>query len=148
MTPAGTFRQLRKIFRCASILLPEEQGTFRNEDPRIKKFCPFCGELNNSSTSKFTENAFPEGRVSRGESLLVPNLFLYDIYSAVNIMTDDHIVPLNTMSYALAGYLWITCYNKDSGIGECCINSVYLYIHGQISNFKNYIQVNNVKNIG
>lgn len=65
------------------------------EDPRIKKFCPFCGEFKNSATPKFTDNAFPEGRVKRGESLLVPNLFPYDIYSAVNIMTEDHVVPLN-----------------------------------------------------
>lgn len=35
------------------------------------------------------------GRPALGESLLIPNLFPYDVYSSVVIMTDDHVVPLD-----------------------------------------------------
>ena len=64
-------------------------------DPLVKGYCPFCGELKTQATPKFTEELISKGRMMEGESLLVPNLFPYDIYSAVNIMTDDHVVPLD-----------------------------------------------------
>ncbi|MFA5385531.1 MAG: hypothetical protein WC364_12920 [Eubacteriales bacterium] len=39
-------------------------------------------------------------------------------------MTDDHVAPhIINMSYALAGYLWITCYNKDSGKNIITLNT-------------------------
>jgi galactose-1-phosphate uridylyltransferase len=39
-----------------------------------------------------------EGRLIKGEATLIPNLFPYDIYSAVVIITDDHVVPLEKLS--------------------------------------------------
>lgn len=66
--------------------------------PEIKGFCPFCLENRNRVTPKFTDNVAPEGRLSRNEALLVPNLFPYDIHSGVLIMTDPHVVPLEWLS--------------------------------------------------
>lgn len=64
-------------------------------DPLVKGYCPFCGERKTQATPKFAESLISKGRMTQGESLLVPNLYPYDIYSAVNIMTDDHVVPLD-----------------------------------------------------
>lgn len=63
--------------------------------PSIKGYCPFCGEQRVRATPKFMKEILTEGRMMEGEALLVPNLFPYDVYSAVNIMTVDHVVPLN-----------------------------------------------------
>jgi len=63
--------------------------------PEIKGFCPFCLENREKSTPKFKKEIIPEGRIVRGESVLIPNLFPYDIYSAVVIMTDEHLCPID-----------------------------------------------------
>lgn len=70
----------------------------RYNAPEIKGFCPFCKEVRTTVTPKFCPELIPEGRLSQGEALLVPNLNPYDIYSSVAIMTDDHVVPLERFS--------------------------------------------------
>jgi UDPglucose--hexose-1-phosphate uridylyltransferase len=67
----------------------EKYGT-----PEVKGFCPFCGEARYKATPRFSEKVVPEGRLARGEALLIPNLFPYDVHSTVLIMTDEHVVPL------------------------------------------------------
>lgn len=63
--------------------------------PEKKGFCPFCLENREKSTPKFKKDIIPDGRLIRGESVLIPNLFPYDIYSAVVIMTDEHVCPVD-----------------------------------------------------
>jgi len=62
--------------------------------PVLKGFCPFCLENREKATPKFTEDVFPEGRPSKGEATLIPNLFPYDVQSGIMIMTDEHVVAL------------------------------------------------------
>jgi UDPglucose--hexose-1-phosphate uridylyltransferase len=64
------------------------------ERPEMKGECPFCLDLRGKSTPQFVSNVFAEGRLIRGEATLIPNLFPYDAYSAVIIMADEHVVPL------------------------------------------------------
>ncbi len=66
--------------------------------PEIKGFCPFCLEKREKATPKFTQEVVPEGRASRGEATLIPNLFPYDVHSGVLIMTDEHVVPMNGLN--------------------------------------------------
>ncbi|OPY73695.1 MAG: hypothetical protein A4E63_00936 [Syntrophorhabdus sp. PtaU1.Bin050] len=66
--------------------------------PEIKGFCPFCIENRERVTPRFTESVIPEGRLSRGEAFLIPNLFPYDIHSGVMIMTDHHVVSLKELN--------------------------------------------------
>jgi hypothetical protein len=68
------------------------------ERPEIKGVCPFCLELRGKSTPQFVRTVLPEGRLIRGEATLIPNLYPYDIYSGVIIMTDDHVVPLEKLT--------------------------------------------------
>ncbi len=65
--------------------------------PEIKGFCPFCLKNREKTTPKFTKDIFAEGRSSRGEATLIPNLFPYDVHSSVLIMTDDHVVPIGVL---------------------------------------------------
>jgi len=68
------------------------------ERPEVKGFCPFCTDKREKATPKFTPDIIHEGRTSRGEACLIPNLFPYDIHSGVVIMTDDHVVGLGDLS--------------------------------------------------
>lgn len=62
--------------------------------PEIKGFCPFCPENREKATPKFIVEVEPEGRLTKNQAVLIPNLFPYDVYSSVVIMTDEHVVPL------------------------------------------------------
>ena len=65
--------------------------------PEVKGFCPFCPENRATYTPKFPETLVSEGRMERGEAVLIPNLFPYDVHSSVLIMTDEHVVPLEDL---------------------------------------------------
>ncbi len=67
-------------------------------DPQVKGFCPFCSDLRHTATPKFPASILPDGRLSKGEALLIPNLYPYDVYSAVTIMTSEHVVPLERLN--------------------------------------------------
>ncbi|MEN6616304.1 MAG: hypothetical protein ABFD12_07075 [Syntrophorhabdus sp.] len=70
------------------------------EEPEVKGFCPFCTDRREIATPKFTPDILPEGRMTKGEACLIPNLFPYDIHSGVVIMTDDHVVGLSGLTGA------------------------------------------------
>ncbi len=77
---------------------PQRLDLEHYKKPDVKGFCPFCLDKRDVATPKFTADVYPEGRPSRGEATLIPNLFPYDIYSAVMIMADDHVVPLEHLN--------------------------------------------------
>lgn len=66
--------------------------------PEVRGFCPFCPENRDRATPKYPPDMLPEGRLSRGEACLIPNLYPYDAINAVTIMTNDHVVPLEAFS--------------------------------------------------
>ena len=57
--------------------------------------CPFCPEHLGRKTPKFSESLLPGGTLRRGKAVLIPNLFPYDRYCALIILTENHYVPLN-----------------------------------------------------
>ena len=66
-------------------------------------FNPFAPDKREGVTPKFLDNVegIPGGRLSRGEALVVPNLFPYDRYSAVTILSESDFVPLDGFSEGL-----------------------------------------------
>jgi UDPglucose--hexose-1-phosphate uridylyltransferase len=72
----------------------QELDTHQYLRPEVKGFCPFCPDQRDVYTPKFSETIIPEGRLSRGEALLIPNLFPYDIHSGIVVMTGEHLIPL------------------------------------------------------
>ncbi len=58
--------------------------------------CPFCRPQVGSKTPQLHPDLSANGRVSRGESLLFPNLFPYGSYSAVSLFDDQHFVEIGT----------------------------------------------------
>ncbi len=66
-------------------------------------FNPFAPDKRDEVTPKFLEEieGIPGGRLARGEALVVPNLFPYDRYSAVTVLSDADFVPLDGFSQRL-----------------------------------------------
>lgn len=60
--------------------------------------CPFCPEVIDRVTPRFPADLIPEGRLHRNEATVVPNLFPYDVYSALTVMTRSHYVPLKAFT--------------------------------------------------
>ncbi|MDD3653423.1 MAG: hypothetical protein PHO01_04455 [Desulfotomaculaceae bacterium] len=78
---------------------PQQLNLEKYSDPQVTGFCPFCGARREAQTPKFPGEIIPEGRLARGEALLVPNLNPYDIYSSVCIMSWEHVVSLDRWNY-------------------------------------------------
>ncbi len=57
--------------------------------------CPFCPEHLENKTPKFAEALLPGGTLGRGGATLIPNLFPYDRYCALIILSKAHYVPLD-----------------------------------------------------
>ena len=60
--------------------------------------CPFCPQAVERETPMFPPDLVPRGRLRRNEATVVPNLFPYDAYSALTIITKDHYVPLHAFT--------------------------------------------------
>jgi len=83
--------------------------------PEVKGFCPFCTEFREKVTPKFAPEVLTEGRMKKNQAVLMPNLFPYDVYSGVAIMTDEHVVPLQGFTEGIlrdAFSLGIEFFNK------------------------------------
>lgn len=57
--------------------------------------CPFCPDRVLEVTPRFPADVLPQGRVTRGECVLFPNLAPYDAHSAVAAMSRAHYVPID-----------------------------------------------------
>jgi len=63
-----------------------------------REICPFCPERLSVVTPQLPPEVFVEGRLSRGEATLVPNLSPYDAFSAVTVICADHFVSIDAWS--------------------------------------------------
>ena len=60
--------------------------------------CPFCSHNLATSTPRIVPELFPDGRMTKGNSVLFPNLYPYGRYSAVSLFDDQHFVEIGTAS--------------------------------------------------
>ncbi len=64
-------------------------------------FCPFCPPQRDKITPKFLPELISQGRLSQGEALLTPNISPYDDYSALVIMSKEHVLSLEDLSFEI-----------------------------------------------
>lgn len=57
-------------------------------------FCPFCPASLEKSTPLFPREFIPEGRITKGEATLIPNLVPFDTYAGVSIVSKEHYIPM------------------------------------------------------
>jgi UDPglucose--hexose-1-phosphate uridylyltransferase len=95
--------------------------------------CPFCRELFEKSTPKFTPDIAPAGKFKRGEACLFPNAFPYDRSGTVAIFSSRHFVPLDELTPELMRDGFSVCRDYFHRIAElqpgfqyCSINWNYM----------------------
>ncbi|NIS70804.1 MAG: hypothetical protein GTO12_18255 [Proteobacteria bacterium] len=71
--------------------------------------CPFCKDEIDHKTGRFPADLVPNGRIQRGEALVIPNILPYDAYAAVCLFSDDHFVPLEGFSAELLSNAFLAC---------------------------------------
>lgn len=57
--------------------------------------CPFCPENIFSMTPVFPKEIAEEGRITKGEAIVFPNLFPYSKHNGVTVFSGDHFIRLN-----------------------------------------------------
>jgi len=74
--------------------LPERVDLAPVVERSLKVLCPFCPDEVERRTPKFLPNLSPDGRIQKGEAILVPNFFPYEKYSAVARLTELHFIGM------------------------------------------------------
>ena len=99
--------------------------------------CPFCPDVIDQSTPRFPPDVVPEGRLHVGETTVLPNLFPYDTYSGLAIVTRAHFVPMTGFSTShlvdalSAGQLFFRrMRDVDPAAVHCSINWNYMPLSG------------------
>lgn len=65
-------------------------------------FCPFCAEHLEEATGTFAPEITHEGRIRRGQAVVVPNIMAYSEYSSVGLYdTERHFVDLPDLTPGL-----------------------------------------------
>lgn len=92
--------ELVRLFPFRKSALPRHDWTPFVEESR-KRFCPFCPGVIEKAAPRFTEEFIPEGRLSVGDAVLLPNLNPYETHSAVVVMTPEHYLSMQDISTAV-----------------------------------------------
>ena len=98
-----------------------------------ESLCPFCPDLFEKTTPKFTPNIIAEGNFKRGEACLFPNAFPYDQNNNVAIFSSRHFVPLNELTpemmrdgFAVCRDYFHRVVEMNLGYKYCSINWNYM----------------------
>ena len=118
-------------------------GIYKTDEALLKRLveetrerCFFCPEKVATHTPRFPADFIPEGRLTRGEAALFPNLFAHKQYSAIIALTQKHYLKLNEFDpellmngFKLAGD-YIRRAHEVSGAQYAEIGGNYLYPSG------------------
>jgi len=95
--------------------------------------CPFCPDLFEKLTPKFTPDIIPAGKFQRGNAYLFPNAFPYDQDNTVAIFSSQHYIPLNELTatfmqngFKVCGDYFHRVAQLDLGYKYCSINWNYM----------------------
>lgn len=79
-------------------------GIYKTDEALLEKLaqetqqrCFFCPEKVTTATPRFPADFVPEGRLTRGEAIIFPNLFAQKEYSAIVVITNRHYLRLNEL---------------------------------------------------
>ncbi|MFO7962882.1 MAG: hypothetical protein R6U50_03085 [Desulfobacterales bacterium] len=104
---------------------------------KSKETCPFCPELRDSFTPKFSSAVAPEGRIVHNGATVLPNAFPYSRYCGVTLFSDDHFLALDQFTSDIlynafcAGLIYIDRVKKsDPAVMHASINWNYLMSAG------------------
>lgn len=90
--------------------------------------CPFCPPRVNSQTPRLHPDLSSAGRMTRGDSLLFPNLFPYGGYSAVSLFDREHFVEIGNAAPSSYANCFINCSQYLAKITQYDPRAVYMAI--------------------
>jgi len=90
--------------------------------------CPFCRPRVSSQTPQLHPDLSSAGRLSRGDSLLFPNLFPYGSYSAVSLFDNTHFVEIGHAAADSYANSFINCSQYLAKIKKHDPRAVYMAI--------------------
>ena len=85
---------------CHFMELKWQKPDFEKMIEGTQSWCPFCRERVLQVTPQFPPEIVAEGRLTRGDMLLFPNLAPYDALSAVATFGDRHFTPMTEFTPA------------------------------------------------
>jgi len=104
---------------------------------KSKTTCPFCPEIIDKMTPKFSPSVVSRERYARGEALCVPNVFPHDENFALTVMTKKHYVGLTEFTHEVLKDSLLCCMDylmelliKQPGAVYQSINWNYLPLAG------------------
>jgi len=96
---------------------------------KSKGMCPFCPEIVEKVTPKFSSHLVSKDRYSRGEALCVPNAFPYDENSAVTVMTAQHYVGLTEFTHTILEDAFLCSIDYLNDLADTQKDAVYQSIN-------------------
>ena len=93
-----------------------------------KDACPFCRPQVKSQTPRLHPDLSPAERLTRGDSVLFPNLFPYGSYSAVSLFDNEHFVEIGKATVASYANSFIHCSQYLAKITQHDPEAVYMAI--------------------
>ncbi|MEN6620876.1 MAG: hypothetical protein ABFD50_04950 [Smithella sp.] len=99
-----------------------------------ESLCPFCSELFEKLTPKFTPDILPAGRFQRDNAYLFPNAFPYAQNNSIAIFSSSrHFVPMNDLTpgfmrngFKICGDYFHRLAEMNSGYRYCSLNWNYM----------------------
>jgi len=71
----------------------------RPDFSQSEKRCSLCSENRETATPRFPDSMVLGGRIRQGEATVLPNAFPYSRYSAVVILSEDHLQLPNPQAW-------------------------------------------------
>ena len=97
-------------------------------DAQKTAHCPFCRPQVLVRTPQLIPQIHPAGRMTRGESLLFPNLFPYGAYSAVSLFDNTHFVEIGTATESSYTDCLVNCADYLKRVSQHDPSAAYLAI--------------------
>lgn len=83
-------------------LMPPNEFDLESFAAETSANCPFCGDRLATLTPKLLPELAPEGRITRGQAILFPNLHAYSSHSCVSVYSAAcHYLPLEAITEEL-----------------------------------------------
>ena len=80
------------------MIKPQKEDFAALDTEKARQFCPFCPENISKMTPRFPEDLVPEGHLFRGDATVICNISPYDQYSALTVMSKDHLVSVDMLT--------------------------------------------------
>lgn len=117
-------------YRVKPAQKPDTSAYLEKSPPAL---CPFCPELLDKITPRFTPDINPEGKFKHGDARLFPNAFPYDPSNTVAIFSSRHFMALDELTaqamrdgFAVCRDYFYRIAEMQQGYQYCSINWNYM----------------------